>query len=132
MWSKRCAMLRFVCRRGLPEGVVTGSVVFCAFVLGGCSADMTRFNRSVLGLSEVRSPYLRPPIPQQGVHRMASAPPAMETSSPSAYGALPPYRADGVRVAPLAEFQPPLAPSAAPAVRSAAYTFDAPARPRSM
>jgi murein DD-endopeptidase MepM/ murein hydrolase activator NlpD len=125
-------MLRFVWRRGLPEGVVTGSVVFCAFVLGGCSADVTRFNRSVLGLSEGRSTLSSRPIPQEGVYRMASAPPSMERPPPDAYAALPVSRTYGVRVAPLAELQPPLAAPAAPAVRSADYSFDAPAQPRSM
>jgi murein DD-endopeptidase MepM/ murein hydrolase activator NlpD len=110
-------MLCFEVRCRLAKGLMTGSIVCCAFVLGGCSADVARFNRSVFGATERSSSASSLPIPKEGVYSASSAPLAMETSSANG-GAFAPAM-PGAAVTGHAD-------PVVPVVRSAAYTLGAP------
>ena len=104
-------MLRFEVRCRLRQGLTTASVVCCAFVFGGCSADVARVKRPAFGVTERSSSHFPPPIPKEGVYQTSSAPYALETSSATG-GA---FGRSSVSTTPIV-----------PAVRPAAYTDDAP------
>lgn len=137
-------MLRFEWRRRWPEGLMTGSVFCCVFVLGGCSSDVARFNGSVLGVMGRSGSHSTPPIPQHGGYGASSTPLSIETSSSSHAGSrrAPPSRAGEVRVAALADIRPqPLGSTvpvsvdgatALPSVRTAAFTLTTAPRPRAI
>ena len=103
-------MLRFEVRCRLREGL-TASVVCCAVVFGGCSADVARFKRPSYAMTERSSSHFSPPIPKEGVYQTSSAPYALETSSGTS-GAL---ARSPVNARPVVS-----------AVRPAAYTYDGP------
>jgi murein DD-endopeptidase MepM/ murein hydrolase activator NlpD len=104
-------MLRSEVRCRLRIGLTTGSVVCCAFVFGGCSADVARFKLPWSGVTERSGSHFSPPIPREGVYPTSGAPYALETSSATG-GA---FARDPTNAAPIV-----------PAVRSAAYTYEAP------